>query len=549
MKKAKYQKIIIYLIIIILMGTIFVDCISSNKLTINYIENTCDETTDWWPMFCHDAANSGYSSCNVSEKNKILWSVKTDIMSSSSPAVVDGKVYVTTGYFWQGKIHCIDLETGSFLWNYTVNDSIWVSPIVIDNYLYAAIRGGRMLCLNSSTGELIWDTTMDPSVGIFEESPAFYNGKIYIACTCFDLHPENNNSALYCLDAYDGSILWSYPTGTSIMFSPTIYNDIVYTVGLNNRLTCLDAENGNEIWTLPDFFIVSHPFILNDKIYMSALQGNAARTIACIKDGEVLWEFHPVSNYYITTSIVGRNNSIYFGTGNAKVSDPGKVLCLNAETGEEKWSYMTKGNRKFTSKPSLTKDFLFIIRDYFHDKTYRSSSICSFDVETGEKMWDYTIGMIFNNYIYGGIAIADNKIIVNSVESDKSGEVWGGVYCFGEGDGNLPPYYPNTDYDEVHHLLVILTTDPEGDKIRYGISWDCDQTVDEWTDFYDSGRDIRVECNLRRGKVGVIAEDEHGAQSCWVSQISKSTDIHILLLNFFNNRPYLYLLLQRLLGI
>jgi hypothetical protein len=236
----------------------------------------------------------------------------------------------------------------------------------------------------------------------------------------------------------------------------------------------------------------------------------------------VLWQYHPILNYGVTTTIVGSNNSIYFGTGNSKVSDPGKVVCLNAETGEEKWSYMSKGNTIFTSRPSLTKDYLFIIIDYFHDKTHRSCSICSFDVETGERVWYYTIGMIFDNYIDGGIAIADNKIIVSTVESDDSGEVWGGVYCFGEGDGNLPPYYPNTDYDEVHHLLVLLATDPEGDKIRYGISWDCDQTVDEWTDFYDSGRDIRVECDLRRGKVGVIAEDEHGAQSCWVSQVSKS---------------------------
>ena len=532
------------------MGTIFIDSISSNQITIFKGEKMSNDTTDWWPMFCHDAANSAYSSCNVSEKNKILWKVKTEYMSSSSPAVVDGKVYVTTGYYWEGQIHCIDLETGSFFWNYSVNDSIWVSPIVIDNYVYAAIRGGRMLCLDSSTGALIWDTTMDSSVGIFEESPAFYNGKIYVACTCFDLYPENNNSALYCLDAYDGSIVWSYPTGRSMMFSPGVSDGKVYTVGLNNRLTCLDAETGNELWILPDFFMVYHPFILNDKIYVGTLQGDVAGSVACIKDGEILWEYHPASNYAVSTTIVGSNNSIYFGTGTSKVTGHGKVVCLNAETGEEKWICTSKGHGIFTSKPSLTKDFFFVIEEDY-DAPHMSSGICSFDVDTGERVWYYAIGMTFDNYINGGIAIADNKILVSIQEDDDAGEVRGGVYCFGEGEGNLPPSLPDTDYDKMHHQIVIRSTDPEGNKIRYGLSWDSVQThkVDDWTDFYDSGEEIRVECRQKRGVVGVIAEDEHGAQSCWVSQVSKSTNIHILLMNFFNNHPYLYLLLQRIQGI
>ncbi len=493
--------------------------LSSDNYIINQVE--IKNEVDWWPMFCHDAANSAYSSCNVSEKNKILWNVKTDIMSSSSPVVVDGKVYVTTGYFSDGQILCIDLETGSFLWNYS-EDAIWVSPVVINDYLYAAIQyGGRIICLNSLTGKLIWNTTLDPSVNIIEESPAFYNGKIYVACSCY-LEYQNNNSGLYCLDAYDGSILWFYPTGRSMMFSPSIYDGKVYTIGVNNRLTCLDAENGNEIWTLPDFFIVYHPFILNDKIYVATLQGVIAGSVACIKDGEVLWQYHPDLNYGVTTTIVGRNNSIYFGTGNSKVSDPGKVVCLNAGTGEEKWSYMSKGNTIFTSRPSLTKDYLFIIRDYFYDVTHRICSICSFDVDTGERVWYYTIGMDFDNYIDGGIAIADNKIIVSSVESDDSGEVWGGVYCFDKSDSNLPPNSPSINYDEYNHLLALISIDPEGDKIRYGISWDNDQTVDEWTVFCESSTYVYVVCDDRRGEVGVVAEDEYGAQSDWVSITSKS---------------------------
>jgi outer membrane protein assembly factor BamB len=555
MNKANSQKMLFFLIILMLMGTILIDGISRTQMTIVKGEKTSNDTTDWWPMFCHDAANSAYSSCEISEKNKLLWTTKTDYMSSSSPAVVDGKIYVTTGYFWEGQILCIDLETGSFLWNYSLEDSIWVSPIVIDNFVYIAVRGGRMLCLDSSTGALIWDTTMDQSVGIFEESPAFYNGKLYVACSCFDIHPENNNSALYCLDAYDGSIVWSYPTGTSLMFSPCVSDGKVYTIGLNNRLTCLDTETGNELWIVPDLFSVYHPIILNDKIYVGTLQGDAVGGVACIKDGEVLWEYHPASDYVVSTTIVGRNNSIYFGTGTSKITGRGKVVCLNAETGEEQWIFTSKGHGIFTSKPALTKDFFFVIEEDY-DVPYLSSGICSFDVDTGERVWYYAIGMTFDNYINGGIAIADDKILVSIQEDDDAGEVRGGVYCFGEGEGNLPPFLPDTEYDKMHHQIVIRSTDPEGHKIRYGLSWDSVDThkVDDWTNFYESGEEIRVECKQKKGVVGIIAEDEHGAQSDWVQQKSESMSLHQLLLKLGNTYPYvwmgpLYTIVKQLLRI
>ena len=480
-------------------------------------------------MFCHDAANTGYSNCNISEKNKLLWSVKTDIMSSSCPAVLDGKIYVTTGAWGEGQIHCIDLETGSFIWNYSVGDSIWGSPVVDENHLYVAPRKSRILCLNSSTGTKIWETIIE-NASIYEESPALYEGKIYIGCTYIP-SVEEYNSGVYCLDSLNGEILWFNATiSESYDYSPAVSNGKIYTVGINNSLCCLDAKNGHKIWKLTNFSFYSYPVIINDCIYVRTFQG----TVLCIEDGEVLWEYHPIPNYVVTTSIVGKDGNIFLGTGNSELSNPGRVVCVDEETGEEKWSYMTTGVRKYSGRLSLTKDYLFIMEEYCYDTSHQSSSICSFDVKTGERVWYYTISMDFDNYVYGGIAIADDKIIFSSVESDDdSGDVWGGVYCFNESDSNLPPCSPSTDYDRFNHLLSIISIDPEGDKIRYGISWDNDKTVDEWTVFCESGTYIYVVCNNRRGTFGVVAEDEYGAQSDWVSQKSKSNYMHIFMMKNF----------------
>ena len=49
---------------------------------------------DWWPMFHHDEANSGFSTTTGPNTNHTRWTYHTGSSMDSSPAVVDGKVYV-----------------------------------------------------------------------------------------------------------------------------------------------------------------------------------------------------------------------------------------------------------------------------------------------------------------------------------------------------------------------------------------------------------------------------------------------------------------------
>lgn len=37
------------------------------------------------------------------------------------------------------------------------------------------------------------------------------------------------------------------------------------------------------------------------------------------------------------------------------------------------------------------------------------------------------------------------------------------------------------------YIYSTNTTDPDGDQVQYGWDWNGNGTVDEWTDFYDSG--------------------------------------------------------------
>jgi hypothetical protein len=82
---------------------------------------------------------------------------------------------------------------------------------------------------------------------------------------------------------------------------------------------------------------------------------------------------------------------------------------------------------------------------------------------------------------------------------------------------NYAPNEPSCVYDADNDEIVISTIDLDGDNIRYGVSWDNDGDIDQWTEFLESGEEVRISCEGKEGKIGVIAEDVYGHRSDWVS--------------------------------
>jgi hypothetical protein len=87
---------------------------------------------------------------------------------------------------------------------------------------------------------------------------------------------------------------------------------------------------------------------------------------------------------------------------------------------------------------------------------------------------------------------------------------------------NKPPNKPKCSYVRTSDTLLISATDPDVDELRYGVDWERDGTVDEWTAFVLSGTQQSINVDGRKGIVGIIAEDMHLAQSDWVSIKSKN---------------------------
>ncbi len=109
---------------------------------------------------------------------------------------------------------------------------------------------------------------------------------------------------------------------------------------------------------------------------------------------------------------------------------------------------------------------------------------------------------------------------------------------------NQPPNKPTCSYDRSSDELVVTATDPDENQVKYGIDWDKDENVDQWTALVDSGTEQRIDCGGKKGTVGVIAEDEHGAQSEIVSVTAKSKQYISRPFDFLQNYPRLLEILK-----
>ncbi|RLF29199.1 MAG: hypothetical protein DRN05_02240, partial [Thermoplasmata archaeon] len=102
-------------------------------------------------------------------------------------------------------------------WSYTTGGSIASTPAVAYGKVYIGSDDKKVYCFDADNGSLQW--TFDGATSYIRSSPAVADNKVYVGS--FD-------GNIYCLDATDGSLIWSHALENSIDSSPAIVNDTLY---------------------------------------------------------------------------------------------------------------------------------------------------------------------------------------------------------------------------------------------------------------------------------------------------------------------------------
>jgi len=196
--------------------------------------------------------------CLNATDGHVEWIYTTGVYQtiSSSPAVAFGKVFI--GGSVSGKVYCLDASNGTKLWDRTAGSFAYSSPAVVNGRVYIGSDNHKMYCLNAMNGSFIWNFTTGESI---HSSPAVVNGRVYIG---------SDDNKIYCLNAMDGSFIWNYTTGSIIHSSPAIAGDKLY-IGSGCTLYCLNSTDGTYISSsiLANQMDINSPAIVDGFLYIT----------------------------------------------------------------------------------------------------------------------------------------------------------------------------------------------------------------------------------------------------------------------------------------
>jgi outer membrane protein assembly factor BamB len=315
--------------------------------------------------------------------------------------------------------------------------------------------------------EVLWNVD---SVGTGYSSVSVSNGRL------FTLGNIDGEGRILCLDAADGSVIWSVksPTetaeykhgkGDGARGTPTVDGEFVYVEGGGGDIACLNALSGEVVWSKhlvsdfggsrPNWGFSESPLIDGDRVIVTP--GGADGLIAVLdkKTGDLRWRSTDVTDkaHYCSAIVIeshGVRQIVTFtgGTGRKGSGDPARVVGLDAATGDLLWSYDKSANKTANvSSPIYFNDAVFTASAYGTGgglaKLIKNDD--GFVAEPGyfvQSMQNHHGGMVLvDGHIYG---FGSNSLICLNFETgeiawqdrsvSKGSLVYadGHLYCFGE---------------------------------------------------------------------------------------------------------------------
>ena len=313
--------------------------------------------SDWSKWLGPNGNGTSYESKWKSSVNDPIWKSKVGV-GFSAVSVANGKLY-TIGHDGkktggQETVYCLNAENGKSIWTYTYNAPLLdylheggpcSTPTVDGSTLYTISKHGLLHSYKANDGKVIWKKDMMKVAGMkkppewgFAASPVVFGNQLIIEA-----------GATYSFDKKTGELNWkSKPYrpayGTPILFQPN--NKSIIAVLKTDGLVLLDYNNGKtlafENWETSYRTNASTPIIQGNRIFIST---GYQRGCALFE-----WKYGKLKKLYENKVISTHMNHailldgfLYGFDGNVHMAGKKDFVCMEFETGKEKWRVTDRG--------------------------------------------------------------------------------------------------------------------------------------------------------------------------------------------------------------
>jgi len=317
-----------------------------------------------WPLFRGKSDLSGRIETDFSASPKLLWSIKTDSRTKSSPVVSEGTIFFGND---KGTLIAISPD-GKIKWKYESGASIDAPPMVFGNKVIIGTSDGILKAVDKFTGKLIWSYTTDNQI-VGSANVWVEGNKAGIVTGSYDYY-------LHCVDVQTGKSLWKVETENYINGTPAILNGKIVFGGCDGILRVVDPLTGKQKDSVNiGVYIASSPALSGDFAYFGDYDGN--KYCVNINTKKIAWEIPASAEGGSILGIPGiGNKSVLIG------SEDKYLYSYAAFDGKLQWKYRTNGRIVGSPVISPTK-VLFAAMDGY---------VYILGLADGKKLWSFNAG-------------------------------------------------------------------------------------------------------------------------------------------------------------
>jgi outer membrane protein assembly factor BamB len=224
--------------------------------------------------------------------------------------------------------------------------SVNLVPTVLDPYVLAADRDGRVVELSAETGKKLWETKTDTPISA---GPGAGEGLVLVG---------TSNAEVLALSIDDGSIVWRAPVSSEVLAVPRVDAGVVVIQTADGAIAGLSGKDGHQLWisdhSVPVLTLrgTSSPAVERGAVIAGFASGKvAALTLA---NGFQVWETSiaiPQGRSELDRLVDVDANPVIVGDTVYVVSFQGKIAIIDLRNGNLGWT------RDMSSYTGLGVDF------------------------------------------------------------------------------------------------------------------------------------------------------------------------------------------------
>lgn len=216
---------------------------------------------------------------------------------------------------------------------------ITAQPIVFDNKVFTLDTNAKVTAFDAKTGKELWENTIRPK----EEDESVISGGL--AYSSGILYATSGYNELIAINPSNGGIYWRVKLPSPSRAAPSIMDDRVYVVTLDNRLIAYQAGDGKELWQYQGFseiagLVGAASPAINREIVVPAFSSGEVLALR-VANGSVAWSdnLSPVTK---VGSGIGAlpdiqalpvlDKGLVFA-----MSFGGKIVAIDERTGQRVW--------------------------------------------------------------------------------------------------------------------------------------------------------------------------------------------------------------------